>query len=193
MAENDKSQMDAEVRAALAGFKNLTWHTRTGAPHCVSDLEGIAAGQAQTVILLHPETIEVWTAPHTPQMVHIHNMFAGPGGKLCVQNNRGAPAATELPVVVHRPLVGAGRRCVECLSHVTADPSRCFNRWSGVCGAQGAGRKQVAAVMGIQTARSSTVARPFMRLKPQNIAVQVPLNPADAEVRVLLPCQGLGF
>lgn len=59
MAENDKGQMDAEVRAALAGFKNLTWHTRTGAPHCVSDLEGIAAGQAQTVILLHPETIEV--------------------------------------------------------------------------------------------------------------------------------------
>jgi hypothetical protein len=59
MAENDKSQMDAEVRAALSGFKNLTWHTRTGAPHCVSDLEGIAAGQAQTVILLHPETIEV--------------------------------------------------------------------------------------------------------------------------------------
>jgi hypothetical protein len=45
--------------------------------------------------------------------------------------------------------------------------------------------------MGVQTARSSTVARPFMRLKPQNIAVQVPLNPADAEVRVLLPCQGL--
>jgi hypothetical protein len=43
----------------------------------------------------------------------------------------------------------------------------------------------VAAVMGIQTARSQTVARPFMRLKPQNIAVQVPLNPADAEVRIL--------
>ena len=63
MAENDKGQMDAEVRAALAGFKNLTWHTRTGAPHCVSDLEGIAAGQAQTVILLHPETIEVCFGP----------------------------------------------------------------------------------------------------------------------------------
>jgi hypothetical protein len=59
MAENDKGQMDDEVRAALSGFKNLTWHTRTGAPHCVSDLEGIAAGQAQTIILLHPETIEV--------------------------------------------------------------------------------------------------------------------------------------
>lgn len=51
----------------------------------------------------------------------------------------------------------------------------------------------MAAVMGIQTARSSTVARPFMRLKPQNIAVQVPLNPADAEVRCLWPCQNLGF
>jgi hypothetical protein len=64
-----------------------------------------------------------------------------------------------------------------------------------MCGAQGAGRKQVAAVMGIQTARSSTVARPFMRLKPQNIAVQVPLNPADAEVsllhRISVPAQSV--
>ena len=50
---------------------------------------------------------------------------------------------------------------------------------------QGAGKKQVAAVMGVQTARSSTVARPFMRLKPQNIAVQVPMDPADAEVPYL--------
>ena len=66
-----------------------------------------------------------------------------------------------------------------------------------ICGPQGAGRKQVAAVMGVQTARSSTVARPFMRLKPQNIAVQVPLNPADAEVRVqsetFVAVQTLGF
>lgn len=51
-----------------------------------------------------------------------------------------------------------------------------------LCEMQGAGKKQVAAVMGVQTARSSTKGRPFMRLKPQNIAVQVPLDPADAEV-----------
>lgn len=36
--------------------------------------------------------------------------------------------------------------------------------------------------MGVQAARSSTTARPFMRLRPQNIAVQVPANPADAAV-----------
>lgn len=40
--------------------------------------------------------------------------------------------------------------------------------------------------MGVQTARSSTVARPFMRLKPQNIAVQVPIDPADAEASLPL-------
>mmetsp|Transcript_19941 Transcript_19941/g.60258 ORF Transcript_19941/g.60258 Transcript_19941/m.60258 type:complete len:961 (+) Transcript_19941:333-3215(+) len=104
MAEADKSKMDEEVRRALSSFSNIKWHTRTGAPHCVTDLESVAAGQAQTIILLHPE-----------------------------------------------------------------DP-------------EGAARKQVAAVMGVQAARSSTTARPFMRLRPQNIAVQVPANPADAAV-----------
>lgn len=59
MAEADKSQMDEEVRRALSGFKNLEWHTRTGAPHCVTDLESVAAGQAQTIILLHPELAQV--------------------------------------------------------------------------------------------------------------------------------------
>ena len=38
--------------------------------------------------------------------------------------------------------------------------------------------------MGVETARCNTISRPFMRLKPQNIAVQVPAEPADAEVRV---------
>lgn len=63
MAEADKAQMDEEVRQALTGFKTLKWHTRTGAPHCVSDLESVAAGQAHTIILLHPETIEVGQQP----------------------------------------------------------------------------------------------------------------------------------
>lgn len=62
MAEADKAQMDSEVRRALAGFKNLEWHTRTGAPHCVTDLESVAAGQAQTIILLHPEVAQVRTS-----------------------------------------------------------------------------------------------------------------------------------
>ena len=37
--------------------------------------------------------------------------------------------------------------------------------------------------MGIQTTRASTVARPFMRLLPQKLTVQVPGNDAEAEVR----------
>ena len=37
--------------------------------------------------------------------------------------------------------------------------------------------------MGVQAARASTTARPFMRLRPQNIAVQVPANPEEASVQ----------
>ena len=48
---------------------------------------------------------------------------------------------------------------------------------------QDAGKKQVAAVMGIQTTRASTVARPFMKLLPQKLTVQVPGSDAEAEVR----------
>ena len=59
MAEAEKSQMDEEVRRALGEFRSLKWHTRTGAPHCITDLESVAAGQAQTIILLHPEVTQV--------------------------------------------------------------------------------------------------------------------------------------
>jgi hypothetical protein len=59
MANKEKSQMDEEVRKALKGCKNMKWHTRSGSPHCITDLESVAAGQAQTVILLCPENTEV--------------------------------------------------------------------------------------------------------------------------------------
>ena len=36
------------------------------------------------------------------------------------------------------------------------------------------GQKQVASVLGIQAARANTAPRPFLKLKPQHIAVQVP-------------------
>lgn len=104
MANKEKSQMDEEVRKALKGCKNMKWHTRSGSPHCITDLESVAAGQAQTVILLCPENTE------------------------------------------------------------------------------GVAQKQVTAVMGVQTARSSTAARPFMKLSKQSIAVQVPSDPHEAKV-----------
>ena len=47
------------MRAALAGVKHLKWHTRTGAPHSLEDLESVAAGQASTIILLHAEDEQV--------------------------------------------------------------------------------------------------------------------------------------
>ena len=38
---------------------------------------------------------------------------------------------------------------------------------------QDVGKKQVAAILGVQSARAMTKPRPFLRLLPQNIAVQV--------------------
>ena len=53
---------------------------------------------------------------------------------------------------------------------------------------QDAGKKQVAAVMGIQTTRASTVARPFMKLLPQQLTVQVPGSDAEAEASHVHSC-----
>ena len=38
---------------------------------------------------------------------------------------------------------------------------------------QDVGQKQVASVLGIQAARANTAPRPFLKLMPQHIAVQV--------------------
>ena len=58
---------------------------------------------------------------------------------------------------------------------------------------QDVGKKQVAAILGVQSARAMTKPRPFLRLLPQNIAVQVtaPANPLPrpvAEVNRLHGC-----
>ena len=58
LAERDKEEMDKELREALKGYA-LEWHTRMGAPHNLSDLARVAAGQAKTVILLDPDDSEV--------------------------------------------------------------------------------------------------------------------------------------
>lgn len=42
---------------------------------------------------------------------------------------------------------------------------------------QDAGEKQVASLLGIQSARAATRPRPFMRLAKQNIAMQVRIPP----------------
>lgn len=41
---------------------------------------------------------------------------------------------------------------------------------------QDVGQKQVASVLGIQAARANTAPRPFLKLLPQHIAVQVQLQ-----------------
>ena len=58
MAERNKETMDKELRSALRGMR-LEWHARSGSPHSKTDLERVAAGQARTVILLHPDDADV--------------------------------------------------------------------------------------------------------------------------------------
>ena len=66
LADRDKEEMDAELRAALKGFQ-IEWHTRVGFPHSVSDLQRVAAGQARNIILLNPDDEEV--SLRTPRIV----------------------------------------------------------------------------------------------------------------------------
>ena len=61
LAERDKDDMDKQLKKALRGQK-LEWHTRSGAPHAIADLEKVAAGQARTIIVLQPDEEEV--CPH---------------------------------------------------------------------------------------------------------------------------------
>ncbi len=55
---------------------------------------------------------------------------------------------------------------------------------------QDAGEKQVASLLGIQSARAATRPRPFMRLAKQNIAMQVRIPPvASGLSNVLIPAK----
>lgn len=55
LADREKEEMDDELRHSLKGYQ-IEWHTRSGAPHCSSDLDRVAAGQAKNVILLDDNT-----------------------------------------------------------------------------------------------------------------------------------------
>ncbi len=58
LAERDKDDMDKQLKKALWGHK-IEWHTRSGAPHSIADLEKVAAGQARTIIILQPDQEQV--------------------------------------------------------------------------------------------------------------------------------------
>lgn len=66
LADREKEEMDDELRHSLKGY-SIEWHTRSGAPHCSSDLERVAAGQAKNVILLD-NNVEVPTRQQCPLM-----------------------------------------------------------------------------------------------------------------------------
>ena len=55
LAERDKTEMDRELRRELGKASALEWPPRSGAPHSIADLERVGAGQARTIILMHPE------------------------------------------------------------------------------------------------------------------------------------------
>lgn len=58
MAERDKSDMDADVQAALKGYR-IRWQTRQGAPYSAGDLAKVSASAASTVILMRPDNSRV--------------------------------------------------------------------------------------------------------------------------------------
>ena len=58
MAERNKSDMDAEVQAALKGYR-IRWQTREGAPYSAADLAKVSASAASTVILMRPDNSRV--------------------------------------------------------------------------------------------------------------------------------------
>ena len=67
LADREKEEMDEELRHSLKGYK-VEWHTRSGAPHCSSDLERVAAGQAKNIILLdNAVEVSFGLLPYTDQ------------------------------------------------------------------------------------------------------------------------------
>lgn len=58
MAERSKTDMDADVQAALKGYK-IRWQTREGAPYSAADLAKVSASAASTVILMRPDNSRV--------------------------------------------------------------------------------------------------------------------------------------
>ena len=54
LADRSKAAMDKEVEERLRGWGIKVW-TRQGAPHFARDLANVSAGQAKTVIVLHPD------------------------------------------------------------------------------------------------------------------------------------------
>lgn len=58
MAERNKSDMDADVQAALKGYR-IRWQTREGAPYSAADLAKVSASAASTVILMRPDNSRV--------------------------------------------------------------------------------------------------------------------------------------
>ena len=69
LSDRPKEEMDRDLLRGLSSY-DLEWHTRSGMPYSVSDLSRVAAGSAQTILLLHDDHIEVSLPMRTS--VHRH-------------------------------------------------------------------------------------------------------------------------
>ena len=110
LADREKEEMDDELRHSLKGYK-IEWHTRSGAPHCSSDLDRVAAGQAKNVILLDDNT-EVGCLHNVP-------LSCAATGPLSQLRCYWSPLLTVL--LRHEPhgIMSANSTCCFCQSSIT--------------------------------------------------------------------------
>ena len=74
MSDRQKEEMDKDLRKGLASY-DLEWHTRSGMPYSVSDLSKVAAGSAQTILLLQDDTVEVSICNFMPELKSVQAPF----------------------------------------------------------------------------------------------------------------------
>ena len=87
------------------------------------------------------------------------------------------PVPTNCLLIEHNMLLPASLQTCELLqpNYDAAQGVAMYSNQAACCFClQDVGQKQVASVLGIQAARANTAPRPFLKLMPQHIAVQVP-------------------
>ena len=185
LAERDKDDMDKQLKKAL-GRQKLEWHTRSGAPHAIADLEKVAAGQARTIIVLQPDEEEVSPClddtKYACSLGALHLAFC----KVHALRMSSSCFVSSCQQVVALSLwLTSGSCCVETQCHLPAvQPGNTAVKHMGAV--QDAGKKLVSALLGLQSTRAATQPRPFLRLQRQHLAVQARLATASPQPSPLL-------
>ena len=171
LAERDKDDMDKQLKKALRGQK-VEWHTRSGAPHAIADLEKVAAGQARTIIVLQPDEEEVNpclndnTDSCSPGTLHLAYCKV-PALNFTIMLGFIMSASGSTQSVAQIRLLLCGTPCYL----PAVQPGDTAVKHTGAL--QDAGKKLVSALLGLQSTRAATQPRPFLKLQRQHLAVQV--------------------